>query len=205
MGCAYAELHEVLKGYDGQIGSWQTVLYPRLYEQSAPRMRDRHSGKDLSGLEAILDGLEGSIADVSPRLEAQPILWDCHPGNTLIHSGRVSGFVDCDHISLGPRICDLANFAANLIARTCEPHHTRPWLEHLPCLVEGYASGTRLTPLEQKAFPLAIPFFLLILTDHFQEHGPHEKGAETLDSAWWSYRNLGRIQGAVEGACRADP
>ena len=201
VGRAYARLHEALREYDGQIASWQTVLHPRLFEQSAPRLRKRHSGKDLERLEAILDGLEGPIADVSPRLEAQPILWDCHAGNTLIHSGQVSGFVDCDHISFGPRICDPANFAANLIVRTCEPRHREPWLKHLPRLVEGYASGTRLTPVEQKAFPLAIPFFLLILIDHFQEHGPREKAAETLTSTWWSYCNLDRIQQAVESVC----
>ena len=150
---------------------------------------------------AILSGIEAPIANVSPQLGEQPVLWDCHLGNTLIYNGQVSGFVDCDHINIGPRICDLGNFAANLVIRVAaNPGRAKPWLRHLPCLLEGYASISPLTSEEQTAFPLGILFFLLVILDHYQMEGPQELAVEALDSAWWVYDNLHRIRTAVQQA-----
>lgn len=201
VGRAYANLHQVLAMYDGQIDTWETELYSRLFEVKVPRMRERMTGRSRERLEVILSGLEDPIADVSPRLVQQPVLWDCHLGNTLLHNGQVSGFVDCDHISVGPRICDLANFAANLVARDCSTGRTRPWLRHLPRLLEGYGSATEIRLEEETAFSLGIPFFLLTLVDHFQEYGPRDDAEETFECAWWVYDNLGCIQAATEEGC----
>ena len=197
IGRAYAHLHTVLATYKEDINSWKTNLYSRLFEFSVPRMLKRHGDEKLDQLKTILSGLENPIADISPHIGEQPVLWDCHTGNTLIYNGQVSGFVDCDHISIGPRICDIGNFAANLIAFDCSSSRTDPWLKHLPSLLQGYASGTVLTDKEQIAFPLAIPFFLLVLLDHFQEHGPKKNATKVFDSAWWVYNNLHRIQAAL--------
>ena len=198
IGRAYAHLHTVLAAYKGEINSWKTNIYSRLFEFSVPRMRERQSGEKRDQLEVILSGLESPIAGISPNLGEQPVLWDCHTGNTLIYDGQVSGFVDCDHISIGPRICDIGNFSANLVAFDCSSSRTEPWLSHLPSLLHGFASATTLTPEERTAFPLAIPFFLLVLLDHFQEHGPQKNATKVFDSTWWVYNNLHRIRAATQ-------
>ena len=41
-------------------------------------------------------------------LPEQLIHRDCHPGNILVEGTRVVGFIDCDHLCIGPRVFDLA-------------------------------------------------------------------------------------------------
>lgn len=197
IGRAYGHLHKAFLSYEGEIKSWRTDLYHRLYGRTGPNLLENNTGEQHTKIDTMLLGLHDPIAFVSPHLTEQPILWDCHPGNTLLYNGQVSGFVDCDHISLGPRICDLGNFAANLVARNCTHDRTTPWLKNLPHLIEGYVTLSPLTPYEKKAFPLSIPFFLLVLLNHFQTHGPHKNAEETLNSVWWVYNHLDHIREAL--------
>jgi Ser/Thr protein kinase RdoA (MazF antagonist) len=57
-------------------------------------------------------GLErgASIAATLRGLPEQLIHRDCHPGNVLVDGTRVIGFIDCDHLCIGPRLFDVACF-----------------------------------------------------------------------------------------------
>ena len=53
------------------------------------------------------------------NLALQRIHGDCHPGNICIFAGKVTGFIDCDHLPYAPKFYDLCYYLMHLIADHC--------------------------------------------------------------------------------------
>lgn len=109
-----------------------------------------------------------ALADALRELPEQLIHRDCHPGNILVDGTRVVGFIDCDHLCVGPRIFDLAYYAVHHLKWvTDDPLATQRWLANLPHLLRGYQSLQPLTGAEVAALPYAMLAYHLLLADWF--------------------------------------
>lgn len=101
-------------------------------------------------------------------LPEQLIHRDCHPGNVLVQGTRVTGFIDCDHLCIGPRVFDLAYYAVHHLKWvTADATATGRWLINLPHLLAGYGSRQPLSPAEVAAFPYAMMAYHLLLAHWF--------------------------------------
>ncbi len=88
----------------------------------------------------------GSSADLPQQL----IHRDFHPGNVLFNRGVVSGYLDFDHLIVGPRPLDLSYCLGSILARRLERDRPRieQWLALAGGLVSGYLSVAPLRPAE---------------------------------------------------------
>ena len=85
-------------------------------------------------------------------LPCQHIHGDSHSGNILLHHGQVSGFIDLDHLPLGPRVYDLGYLMADLMKnRLYRAKALAQCLSVLGALLRGYEEETPLTERERAA------------------------------------------------------
>jgi Ser/Thr protein kinase RdoA (MazF antagonist) len=93
----------------------------------------------------------------------------------LVQGTRVAGFIDCNHLCLGPRIFDLAYYAVHHLKWvTDDTAATRRWLTNLPQLLVGYSSQQALAHNEVAALPAAMMAYHLLLAHWFMHIGRHE-------------------------------
>jgi Ser/Thr protein kinase RdoA (MazF antagonist) len=81
-------------------------------------------------------------------LPVQLIHGDCNNGNVLLNGGRVSGFIDFDHLPVGERIYDLAYYLVHVVRRGGRASIRE--------YVDGYDAANPLTPNERAAVPAAM-------------------------------------------------
>ena len=198
LGRTYARLHDALAEFDKEVDTWSSLFFDRLYERTAPLLRKSLTGEDLRVVEDLLDTIEEPMRKLSPQLEEQVILWDCHTGNTIFSNGQVSGFVDCDHISNGPRVFDIANMASNMIVYDQHPDLIKVWLDRLPVYVRAYHQTSPLSDAEQQAIAYGIQSFSCVLFAHFLEYGGKpDSAAKTLNAIRWHQANHDLLHAAV--------
>ncbi len=117
-GAALGRFHQALASYtDAALLSrtWQTTLQKRVLEEAVPSIQARLDQARLPTFQALLAEVEPGLKAAYADLPTQLIIWDCHPGNVAVAGFEVSGFIDCDHISIAPRVFDLADFLVHLI------------------------------------------------------------------------------------------
>ena len=199
-GQAIAKLHQALASYPDQ-------------EVSGKTWREELAGRVTEWIAALGDGLPESQAAVVKRvgrergtaievalrgLPEQLIHRDCHPGNILVQGTRVIGFIDCDHFCIGPRVFDLAYYAANCIKWvTDDEAATNRWLTDIPHLLTGYHSQQNLSQEEVAAFPYGMMAYHLLLSHWFMGLPWQEPIALELQSLDWIHRHFDAIVSAT--------
>ncbi|WP_010268135.1 phosphotransferase enzyme family protein [Paenibacillus senegalensis] len=97
------------------------------------------------------------------ELPRQIIHRDAHPANFLFDGDRLSGFLDFDLATLGPRIFDPLYCSTAILMNHF--HHWKEsmvWFDLLREIVKGYEDNIRLTLLEKKAlFPMLLAIQLI--------------------------------------------
>jgi len=199
-GQAIAELHTALASYpDPDIGrqtwrfdpasgvsKWLATLSAGLPAEQAAVVRQIQSARG-SAIEAALRGLPEQL-----------IHRDCHPGNVLVDGTRVIGFIDFDHLCLGPPLFDLASYAVHHLKwQTDNAAGTRLWLAHLPRLVQGYRARHSLPPAEAAALPHVMLVYHLLLSDWFLSLPQLESIDLEIRALAWLHANFDRITDAV--------
>ena len=105
------------------------------------------------------------VAVPCERLGEQPIFLDVHLGNVRMLDNQFLGFIDCDHICLGPRLRDISGALSSMVryvGRNGLPkdggrqHQRALWLEHFGQYLSGYNEVSRLTVLERDTLWLAM-------------------------------------------------
>lgn len=160
------------------------LLYPELPGRPVPQPRGEQGAADLRRLGAAGARLHralaavdlsevavgaalgpeptpGPLASVFARvgrtegLPTQLLHRDFHVGNVLFVDGQVSGFLDFDHLAVGPRPLDLAYAAGSVLARRLERDQPEidDWLVQFAALVAGYQSVSPLTNAEVDRLP----------------------------------------------------
>lgn len=89
---------------------------------------------------------------------------DCNTGNVLVHDSRVSGFVDLDHLPLGPRVRDLSYYLASRLQQSLLQPSTADRDRHalvrmLGNYVAGYDEVVGLSEYERAAI---VPLIMIV-------------------------------------------
>lgn len=135
-------------------------------------------------------------------LPAQRTVGDCNAGNVLLQGSRVTGFIDLDHLPLGPRIRDLSYYVASRLRRLRgegDESGTEALVAVLPDYLAGYRETCPLTTRELAAF---VPLMVLVEVDHASwfVHGRHpdpELYARSAGTIRWMLAHLNRLASAA--------
>lgn len=198
IGIAIARLHRALACYTGPIYSWTMDLPPRILDESVPVIM-RHQGEaDNAKFAAVLDAIRQPIARQLASLPSQIIHYDCHGGNIMRVGDAVSGFIDLDHLPIGPRLWDLCYLLVNEALHQ-EPTRVETWFEMIiPSLFSGYAQEIGISDTEKDAAPYLMLGILLIFAAWFYE--PNNKpdlAQRDMRVFYWIFDNLQRVRASI--------
>jgi Ser/Thr protein kinase RdoA (MazF antagonist) len=199
-GQAIAKLHQALASYPDKQVSRKT-------------WREDLAGSAAKWISALSDGLPEPQAVVVKRvglehgaaikaalhgLPEQLIHRDCHPGNILVQGTQVIGFIDCDHICIGPRLFDLAYYAVHHLKWvTDDKAATHRWLTDLPHLLTGYRSQQSLSQEEAAALPYGMMVYHLLLSHWFMGLPQLEPIALEIQALDWIHTHFDAIANAT--------
>jgi Ser/Thr protein kinase RdoA (MazF antagonist) len=153
IGAAFGLLHKALAEYPHAVPSYVVVAAEGLTPESLAPIREFD--------ESLADKVDRLRDDLIARLDSLPrqlLHGDPHDGNLLLHDGAVTGFIDVDHLPVGPRIGDLARYLANrMLGAMDAPDEQLPHFRTLvAALLDGYAGANPLTAAERAAIYPAI-------------------------------------------------
>ncbi len=133
-------------------------------------------------------------------LPQQLIHRDCHAENLLSCGTEVTGIVDWDHLTIGPRILDVAYFAVQLAKRQVRDRAAmEQWLDELPLLLAGYGGESPLLAKETAAFPHLLIAVPVLFAYWAIETGLSDDYIRTeLDTMVWLYGNLAAVRDRVQ-------
>jgi len=135
------------------------------------------------------------------ELPYQVIHRDAHPGNLLIEAGEVSGFVDWEISTQGPRLFDLAYCSTALLsAAKGVPARRRAWLSQLTSLVAGYDSVQPLEEVERALLGQVQMAIQLIFAAYYAGQGMTEQMDANLETLEWLLENQTAVAAAVSPA-----
>ena len=196
-GRAVAELHAALATYDmvGKEGAtWEENIpedVVRLVDNIRQHVTGTRRHRFESDIEAVIHDLRQTLQDLPTHL----IHRDCHTGNVLFDGVDVTGFVDCDHFCVAPRLFDVAEFAVHLIKWDIrKPGAAARWLTEFPHILEGYDEVGRLTPRERVAFPYLMIAVQIIFASFLAKT---DQLSLELDLLSWLRENLAALQKAA--------
>lgn len=153
IGEAFGLLHRALAEYPHAVPSYVVVASDQLDPASLAPVREFD--------ESLVDKVSRLRSDLIARLDGLPrqlLHGDPHDGNLLLSDGQVTGFIDIDHLPVGPRIGDLARYLANrVLGPIASPSERMPQFQALvTALLDGYASANPLAASERSAVYPAI-------------------------------------------------
>lgn len=199
-GQAIARLHQALASYPDE-------------EVNRKTWREDLAGHVAEWISALRDGLPEPQAGVVKRvgeergaametalrgLPEQLIHRDCHPGNILVRGTRVVGFIDCDHLCIGPRLFDLAYYAVHHLKWVTDDEiATHRWLTNLPHLLTGYCSQQPLSQEEAAALPYGMMAYHLLLAHWFMSLPRQESIALEVRALDWIHTHFDAIANAT--------
>jgi Ser/Thr protein kinase RdoA (MazF antagonist) len=205
IGSAIGRLHAALAEYPWPVESYEHDLLDHAFGQSYPQLpKDVRAHSVDPHRDVAMARLGG--------LPVQLIHGDCNSGNVLLSDGRVSGFIDFDHLPTGQRIYDLGYYLVHRVrevaARSEKQDRFGPAvLSFVGRYVAGYHAANPLSEAERAAVPAAMlaaeisltTWSYLLLTEMTYRAGPNEvesyaRGVSSLD---WISRNFMKLANAV--------
>lgn len=180
--------------------TWHTDLQQRVLGEAVPTILTHLEQPDLHAFQTLLSNIKSAMIEAFTDLPRQLIIWDCHPGNITVNGFEVSGFIDCDHISIAPRIFDLANFLVHLIKWDVGNQQKKAdWLVHFRQLIIGYETTMCLSKEERTAVFYAMVGIPLIFMDFFLQNNMPKSIKVELDLFAWLVGQRQEIMAQLEG------
>ncbi len=150
IGRAIGTLHRALAATPHAVESFTIEPWQNLSAHVLPDLR-RTGRQDCLAIASLVEehAAEFRALDALPR---QRIHGDCHTGNVCIDGDRVTGFIDCDHLPLGSRLFDLAEYLVHIIKWDVgDREKAAAFLTLWPALLAGYDAVYPLTDPERAA------------------------------------------------------
>jgi len=196
-GAAIAKLHTALAAFpteDLENRTWKTVLPDSFLEHWVPMIQQDSPAQERDEFNAILADISADMRTTTEDLPMQLIHRDCHHGNIIVDGKRVSGFIDCDHLSIGPRVFDLADFIVHMIKQhVANRERTAEWFALFPAVIQGYEEETSLSREEKRALYYVMLGILIMLAGWFFETGEPAKATSELEALSWMYHHRQKI------------
>ena len=200
-GAAIARLHVALATFPAQDlenRTWKTVLPDDLFDHWIPSIRQNISQQERGEFETIVADIAADMRVTMEDLPTQLIHRDCHHGNIIVDEDQVSGFIDYDHLSIGPRIFDLADFIVHMIKQhVADRERTSEWYDLFPAVLQGYDEENPLLEDEKQALCYVMLGVLLIFAGWLFEVARPEKAQPELEAFAWMYHNRQRIRDRI--------
>lgn len=207
IGGAVAELHLALASYPWGANSYSEDLGAALASSlTLP--------PDIA--EAFARRRDSMIAAVR-YLPTQLVHGDLTPENVLLkRPGVVSGFIDFDHLPLGPRTWDIAKYLSRRLRMGWRQDPTAASvgrLDHLAGFLQGYHATSPLDDAESAALPalilaanlIEVSYFAAISAGRLQRRklADHDAVlADTMEAARWHLANHDEVAAAVGSGVR---
>lgn len=205
IGCAMAKLHMALDEFPFPIDSYTEDLRGALASELIlpPELADSFEHRRAGVIAALSD------------LPIQLIHGDMTPGNIIMKGmGEVSGFIDFDHLPIGPRIWDIAKYLSrrlrmNWRADDATANHERT--DHIAPFLRGYQAEGSLSRTELAALPGLILAGNVIEASYFAEISSGKLQRRMLDdhelvmldsieAAAWQLAHWDQIQTVIQPA-----
>jgi Ser/Thr protein kinase RdoA (MazF antagonist) len=140
------------------------------------------------------------LAEATADLPRQRTVGDCNEGNVLVHGTEVSGFIDLDHLPIGPRVRDLAYYLVSRLRNSVgsEPA-TAAFLAVLHRYIAGYHDAYPLTAHERAAVvPLLLVNELGLADWHLHSWTPRpDKFEENVRTIEWITAHFHELEAAA--------
>ncbi len=200
-GAAIAKLHQALATYPNKNvadRTWRDDRLHQVFDEAIPCISENLPREQNQAFTQMVDEMGAEMRRVYSDLPEQLIHRDCHPGNVIVDGFEVSGFVDCNHLSIGPRTLDLAYFLVHLVKWDVgDEHKTATWLAHYNQVVVGYERVRPLERRERQGLFYVMLSVLLGFADHFYRGGEPQNVKVELDTFAWMYHHRQEIIGKV--------
>ena len=196
-GAAIAQLHTALAAFPTEgleNRTWKTVLADSLSDRWIPAIQQNIATQERETFDAIIADIAADMRATTEYLPMQLIHRDCHHGNIVVNGEEVSGFIDCDHLSIGPRVFDLADFIVHMIKQhVADRERTSEWFDLFPVVIQGYEEEAPLLREEKRALYYVMLGILIMLAGWFFKTGEPAKASSELEAISWMYRHRQKI------------
>lgn len=107
--------------------------------------------------------LVNTLHDAISGLPTQRTHGDCNTGNVLVHSTRVSAFIDIDHLPIGPRVRDLSYYLSSRLGTHVVGAAPERDLNAMIAVLGDYVAGYHdANPLSEQERAAIIPLILVV-------------------------------------------
>jgi Ser/Thr protein kinase RdoA (MazF antagonist) len=190
IGTAIGRLHRSLADFTGQIAGWRLDLKRRILDEALPRLERDLDRTSLARLHLATTPLLANFSGIIADLPEQAIHGDCHGGNFLTCGATVTGFIDLDHISTGPRIYDCAYLFANWIrSHLVDGADLKLLIPEFASIFRAYDIQVSLLKQERAALPAVIAAATMMLVEYFSTQRNTEWINHYLNAIEWQSRH----------------
>jgi len=189
-----------------ELGGFTGMLHKALKEIDDDQLERTNLLKSLTSalryfsagnFELDLESVEDFFSDfykIYYRLPVQIIHGDYHPGNIIIHEGKVSGIVDFDCATREVKVLDLAYLVHSVFAEFLKMGSPSLFLYLLPYLLDGYSSQNSLSSIERESFVYLLSAISIIQIHYFAAKDLTEEARFAKNVFKWLYKNSSRIK-----------
>ena len=201
LGGAIAALHEALATYPGEITSWTMDLTTRVFEDAVPVICEHLECEERRRFDWVLREIGAGMREALANLPRRRIHGDCHTGNVLLHGNQVAGFVDLDHLPVGPAIYDICSALVDHVKWSVEDaKHAARWLEAFDRAIVGYERVIGLSEREEGAIWYMMLAIQLLFAYWMFLHGNQAWAVLNMRAFDWLYERGNEITRRVTEA-----
>ena len=175
-------------------------LVGRVFDDAIPAIQEHLHGEELQRFDRCLGELEVEMRRALAGLPRRRIHGDCHTGNVLLYHNRVVGFIDLDHLPVGPPIYDICSALVDQVKWAVrDGEHTRRWLEAFDRAIIGYERVIPLSKREEEAIWCVMLAIQLLFAYWLFLQGNREWAALNMDAFYWLQEHGGEINRRIAG------
>lgn len=210
-GETFARLHLALATYpneDMARKTWSSDPLKESFDSYIPSLMCSLREDQAAKLSEIIRSMEAEMRSALEDLPMQLIHRDLHENNVIVSGDRVVGILDCDHLSFGTPMIDIAYFLHHTVkwlkdadgTMVRNEGGTRWWLSWMPRLIQAYSQVRQLSARERSSLPYVMIWVFLMFANMYCKQGNHEETQLYLDLLDFVYANRYKIEQRVLNA-----
>jgi Ser/Thr protein kinase RdoA (MazF antagonist) len=185
-GELFARLHLALASYPNTElaeTTWSSDPIKESFDVCVPNLLSSLKADQATKLSEIIHSIESDMRSALADLSIQLIHRDLHDGNLLCSGDQVVGIIDCDHVSFGNPMIDIAYFLHHTIKWIQEADGTMVnneggtnwWFSWMPNLFRAYNEIRPLSTRDRESLPYMMIWVILKFADMYYNQENHEE------------------------------